>query len=164
MNAAELAGRELTTRHWLRMLVLVPLASFMLWSPIDQHVGVRGSGSKYTHGWKFFHGYGIGVCDVAFYLEGEGGREEIDRYAALNYVPDNAPEWLRRIRQGRAETPVPLPAVIQRVCRGVEKTSLDRLRVQARCAGREGWETVYTGKEHVCSGNVPNQKVTGESP
>ena len=117
------------------------LVVFMFGGPF--YVQVLGGRAPGVRTWVMFRGFGLDICEANFYEVRDAGLVEIDRYALFGYDGlGDAPKSFRRLRTHRE---VGLHA--RKICR---ELSPSEVRVEARCATKSGWRTVYTGQRDAC--------------
>ena len=139
-------------RRTLRGALFAVLAGTILLAPSARQVfGVK---HPYLRSWTMFSGFGLQICEAEFRGAGGSGAP-LDRYAALGVSRDEAPSWLRKMRN---EDDV--RGVARKLC---TKLGQD-VRVSARCAARSGWKTVLEPSTQVCGGRAVTADDVSASP
>ncbi len=129
------------------------LAAFILGGPIYNQV--LNHDSKYFLMWDMYHTIGTNLVNAHFFTTTSAGdRSEIDYLTVLGHKTRVAEIKRIRDRQLAEDTRIvgapQLESVIWRLCGRVADPAT--LRVEATIASvTEGWLTLYTGNEPVCS-------------
>jgi hypothetical protein len=127
---------EIRPIPWLRVVVFMALAVFLVLGPAYRHAwGGRWQGIR---AWRMFHGNAIDTCDVRYYQRLDGKDQLLDRYKLLDYPSrSEAPRKVRRL-QVRGVNPM-----ARKLCTAVQEQTGVRpdVRIESRCATREGWKS-----------------------
>jgi hypothetical protein len=130
-----------------RLVVFVLAAAFIVLAPLYRQVL---HGPVEVPAWQMFHSTSVWVYMVKYETDAPGGgRQEIDRFAALGYPdPLKAPRDVRLIiKRAQAKT------LATRIC---EKLGPGHpVYMHLRQAELSGWDTVNDGRENVCPAGAP---------
>lgn len=130
-------------RFWLRAIVFVPLAGFMLFGPF--YTQILGNASPYLREWIMFSGLGVGFDEVRFSRLGADGKAEpLDRFELMGYRQRHkAPTWLTRIPD--YDTSLRIGHLLcHRLGDGAD------VRIESRRATIRGWTPGHRGDRNVC--------------
>ena len=120
----------------------IVLAALMLLGPIYGHFFATGSG-QYV-GWRMYSRSSVGFCTVRYYqVDARGQRTPVDRIAALGYAGKRLPRNLWRVpnlQTARLHG--------RKMCRRLP--GKPDLRLDARCATKQGWDQVASGGVPLC--------------
>jgi hypothetical protein len=146
-DRAQLAARGLLFALALAWMIIPP-ATYHLVDVPAQRESNKYVRPWFSKGWVMMHGKGIGVCALDF-VAGNTVKEQVpvSRYEILGYAgPDDAPMAVRRIYRKD------LNGHIQRVCGKVAPDVT--LKLQSRCAQRQGWKEIHKARRDVCEANL----------
>ena len=130
------ALQEIRPIPWLRVLVFVTLAGYLVFSPAYRHAyGGRWDGVR---AWRMFHGNAVDLCEVRYFERADGEDQLLDRFQVLGEPRRaEAPRKLRRLNV-RSVNPT-----ARSLCAAIEKQTGVRpdIRIESRCATRKGWKS-----------------------
>ena len=128
----------MTRPSLLRLLLSIPIATFLLGAPL--HRLVTGEQHPYLRGWAMFEGAGYDVCSVV--LRDDRGAP-LDRYAPFGATGfRDAPARIRFLSDLEEAS-----AVASEMCPAVHPGTV--IRVEVRCPEPSGW-VPWSTREIAC--------------